>query len=60
MIFGTVTLTIDLLTPKPMGIIYGLRLFMISRNVNLNENSFKLVSGQNFDNAGRTDGRHAP
>jgi len=53
-------LTIDLLTPKPMGIIYGLRLFMISRNVNLNENSFKLVSGQNFDNAGRTDGRHAP
>jgi len=53
----TVTLTVDLLTPKLIGIIYGSWPFMIPRRVILGEISLKLLSGQDFANAGQTDGR---
>jgi len=60
----TVTLTFELLTPKPIGIVYVSRLFMMERKFNLCEKSLKLMSGQDFVNAGQMDGqpdgRHAP
>jgi len=54
-----VTLTFDLLTLKLKGINYGSGASMIPRTVYLGEIqvSLKLMNGQDFANAGRTDGR---
>ena len=51
----TVTLTLDLLNSKSIGIIYGSLPFIIPRIVILVEIKLKLMSGQNFANAGQTD-----
>jgi len=53
----TVTLTFELLTSKSIGIIYGSWPFMIQRKVNLGKISLRLMSGQDFANAGQTDGQ---
>jgi len=54
----TVTLTFELLTPKPIGIIYESWLFMIQRTFNLVcEIILKFMSGHDFVYAGQTDGR---
>jgi len=51
----TVNLTFNLLTPKSIWIICGSWPFMIQRKVNLGEISLKLMSGQDFANAGKSD-----
>ena len=52
----TVTLTYEILTPKPIGIIYRSWPFMIQSKVNLDKISLKLMNGQDVANAGQMDG----
>jgi len=54
MLQDTVTVTFDLLTPKSLGIIYGSWPSIIPRKVYLGETSLKLMSRQEFANAGQT------
>jgi len=49
------TVTFDLMTPKSLGIIYGSWPSIIPRKVYLGETSLKLMSIQEFANAGQTD-----
>jgi len=49
----TVTLTFDLLTQKSKGITYGSWLSMILRKLYLGEINLKVMSGQDFANAGQ-------
>jgi len=53
----TVILTIEILTPKLIAIIYRPSPLMIEINVNLGETSVKVMSGQDFANAGQAGGR---
>jgi len=57
MLYVTVALTFDLLTPKSIGTIYGSWPSLIPRKVYLGEISLKSMSGQDFANAGQID-RH--
>jgi len=50
------TLAFELLTPKSKRIIYGSWPFMIQSRVNVVEICLKLISGQDFANAGQTEG----
>jgi len=53
----TVTLTFKILTPRSIWIICGPWPFMIPRKVNLGDIRLKFMSGQDFTNAGQTDGQ---